>query len=102
MGFRSNMNRRKESEIFFSPNETSRALVPTRYAVFKPTFLKWSLKLLCYKIQHSWRLMQKFPSLATIGTSPMHAKMFFDHNFFFKKILCGNPEIFWQMLLSSV
>ena len=102
MGFRSNMNRRKESEIFFSPNETSRALVPTGYVAYIPTFLKWFLRLLCYKIHHNWRLIQKYPSLASIGTSPMHAKMFFDNNLFFKQILCGNPEIFWQMLLSPV
>ena len=102
MSFRSNMKRRKESEIFFSPNETSRALVPTGYAVFKPTFLKWSLKPLCWKIQYNWRFVQKSPSLASIVTSPMHAKVFFDNNLFFKKILCGNPEIFWQMLLSPV
>ena len=102
MGFRSSMNHPKEPEVFFSPNGTSMALVPTRYAVFKPTFLKCSLKPLCQKIQQKRRFMQKSPSLATTDTSPMHAKMFFDHNLFFKTILCGNPEIFWQMLLSPV
>ena len=102
MGFRSNMNRHNESDIFFSPNETSRVLVPTGYAVFKPTFLKWSLKPLCCKIQHNWRFVQKSPSLASIGTSPMHAKVFFENTLFFKTILGVNPEIFWQMLLSPV
>ena len=94
MDFRASMNRPKESEIFFSADGTSRALIPTGYAVFKLTFLKCSLKPLCYKIQHNRRFVQKSFSLARTGTNPMHAKMFFDHNLFFLKILCGNPEIF--------